>query len=411
MADVLFDFDNPSDATRSLKRVAQAMQRAGQPVVSHDFDPKLRRTGGIGFRQALLTLASGQTVTLMVKQTGDVYRVLLNGAVLPIKNQDGIKAIGEIAAAAERNQAKFQAAQARQKVALPKGIRTAAPKMAEALAQRNTELDAQIAEKTAERDALKAELGEALDSVLDAAGGDDNKPDWSTHDWPQIVQNNNGNWFGVKAGWKMDIHEDFKEGETFSLLSEDGQFLKRTKILGDWRQSLESRPVLDSVELQPWTADHEESLQLARSIADGVALDSVGDLSAAVATLQIALGTVENNAPINEAAGNIEQAALERNNAESFRKALAILDDASGTVLSDAALEVLAQVAEGPVEDGDVVSKAGRDELEIAGFIDRYTDEGNNVINDAGRTFLANAGAEEFEPAEGQDSLFGDDAA
>ncbi|MBM1204778.1 MULTISPECIES: hypothetical protein [Pseudomonas] len=40
MADVLFDFDNPGDAARSLKRVAQAMQRAGQPVVSHDFDAK-----------------------------------------------------------------------------------------------------------------------------------------------------------------------------------------------------------------------------------------------------------------------------------------------------------------------------------------------------------------------------------
>lgn len=248
MADVLFDFDNPSDAARSLKRVAQAMQRAGQPVVSHDFDAKLRRTSGINYRQALLTLASGQTVTLMVKQTGDVFRVLLNGAVLPIKNQEGIKAIGEIAAAAERNQAKFQAAQARQKVALPKGIRTAAPKMAEALALRNTELDAQIAEKTAERDALKAELGDALDSV-----------------------------------------------------------------------------------------------------------------------------------------------------------------GASGTVLSDAALEVLAQVAAGPVEDGDLVSKAGRDELIDAGFIDRYTDEGDNVINDAGRAYLAET--EELEPAEGQESLFGGEAA
>lgn len=172
MADVLFDFDNQGDATRSLKRVAQAMLRAGQPVVSHDFDPKLRRTSGVGYRQALLTLASGQTVTLMVKQTGDVYRVLLNGAVLPIKNQDGIKAIGEIAAAAERNQKKFQAAQARIKAQLPKGIRTAAPKMAEALAQRNTELDALISEKTAERDGLKAELGPeaALDSVEQPRG-------------------------------------------------------------------------------------------------------------------------------------------------------------------------------------------------------------------------------------------------
>jgi hypothetical protein len=257
MADVLFDFDNPGDAERSLKKVAQVMQRAGQAVVSHSFDPKLRRSSGVNYRQALLTLASGQLVTLMVKQTGDVFRVLLNGAALPIKNQDSIKALGEIAAAAERNQVKFQASQARKKVALPKGIRTAAPKMAEALAQRNSELDALISEKIVERNALKTELGEALDAVGDDAG---------------------------KA---------------------------------------------ESAELKPWTGEHAAALQLAASIEAGTALDAVDDLAAAIASLQVALDTVENNAPINEAAGHVEQAALERESAESFRKALAILDDAA----------------------------------------------------------------------------------
>jgi len=169
MAELLFDFDNPADAKRSLKRVSQAMLRAGQPVVSSDFDAKVKRTAGVSYRQAMLTLASGQTVGLMIKLTGDVYRVLLNGAVLPIKNQDGLKAIAEIAAAAERNQAKFQKAQARKLAALPKSIRTAAPRMEQALQARLAELDAQLTERTAERDALKAELGEqALDSVDDA---------------------------------------------------------------------------------------------------------------------------------------------------------------------------------------------------------------------------------------------------
>lgn len=238
MAELLFDFDNPAGAKRSLKRVAQAMLRAGQPVVSSDFDPKVRRTAGVSYRQAMLTLASGQTVGLMIKLTGDVFRVLLNGAVLPIKNQDGLKAIAEIAAAAERNQAKFQKAQARKLVELPKSIRTAAPRMEQVLQQRNTELDAQIAERTAERDALKAELGDqALDSV-------------------------------------------------------------------------------------------DEAVALAARVIGGEALDSA-DLSDALATLRIALDAVETNAPINEAAGNVEQAALERANAESFRQAIELLDSAS----------------------------------------------------------------------------------
>lgn len=171
MAELLFDFDNHSNAKRSLKRVAQAMLRAGQPVVSSDFDEKVRRTAGVSYRQALLTLASGQTITLMVKLTGDVYRVLLNGASLPIKNQDGLKAVAEIAAAAERNQEKFQAAQARKQVELPKGLRTAAPKMEQVLQNRLSELDAQISERTAARDALRAELGDAaLDSASEPDG-------------------------------------------------------------------------------------------------------------------------------------------------------------------------------------------------------------------------------------------------
>lgn len=39
------------------------------------------------------------------------------------------------------------------------------------------------------------------------------------------------------------------------------------------------------------------------------------------------------------------------------------------------------------------------------------TDAGDNVINEAGLTFLADTEDEEFEPAEEQESLFGDDTA
>lgn len=46
---------------------------------------------------------------------------------------------------------------------------------------------------------------------------------------------------------------------------------------------------------------------------------------AAIVELEIALATMENNAPINEAAGKLEQAALERANAESYLKALEVL--------------------------------------------------------------------------------------
>ncbi len=45
----------------------------------------------------------------------------------------------------------------------------------------------------------------------------------------------------------------------------------------------------------------------------------------AITLLEIEVATMENNIPINEAAGNVEQAALERANAESYRAAITAL--------------------------------------------------------------------------------------
>lgn len=67
------------------------------------------------------------------------------------------------------------------------------------------------------------------------------KPDWSEHEWPQLVQSPDGHWFGVMAGWKMIIHQDFKEGDVFSLLSSDCEWLAYGPVI-DWRNSLEQRP-------------------------------------------------------------------------------------------------------------------------------------------------------------------------
>lgn len=46
-----------------------------------------------------------------------------------------------------------------------------------------------------------------------------------------------------------------------------------------------------------------------------------------IAELEIALATAENNAPINMAEGNLDQADLERRNAESFRAAIKLLKE------------------------------------------------------------------------------------
>lgn len=48
--------------------------------------------------------------------------------------------------------------------------------------------------------------------------------------------------------------------------------------------------------------------------------------AAAIANLKISAEVCETNAPINEAEGNHDQAKLERDNAESYRAAIASLE-------------------------------------------------------------------------------------
>lgn len=223
------DFTSASAAEGALKKVKQWMVRAGQPVVGTEFVDKPKRSNSITYREATLTLASGQLITLRVNSTGDIFQAVLNSSVVPIKNHDDMaKAVAELAGLAEKNQAAFQKAQARVKVALPPGMSTPKPKIADALQQRVTVLDTQIADRKATVATLQQQLGAMTDSAV-------------------------------------------------------------------------------------------------------------------------------NNIELDDAARDVLQALADR----------------------------------GPLEDGDVPSKSGRDTLETLGYIDRYTDEGANVLNEKGRSALA----------------------
>lgn len=64
-------------------------------------------------------------------------------------------------------------------------------------------------------------------------------------------------------------------------------------------------------------------------LPEGSVLDFAGDVSAAIVQLQIALDVVTTNEPINRAEGKVEQADLERDNAEQFRNAIGVLQEAA----------------------------------------------------------------------------------
>lgn len=67
------------------------------------------------------------------------------------------------------------------------------------------------------------------------------KPSWDSHQWPQIVQDSSGNWFGVREGWTMRIAPSYK-GDELWLLRGDGEFLSHGERSQGWRTSLEQRP-------------------------------------------------------------------------------------------------------------------------------------------------------------------------
>lgn len=148
MKNLLFSFEDlGTKSDKALTKLKQYFSRANAPVVTVEPGAKTLRTAGISYRELFLTFGDSQRVTLRIKQTGDVYQVLINDKLTPLKAQDDhIKAVAEIAQKLDAGRAKFQKALANVKVPMPKGIRTAAPKLEEQLKIREEELDAAISE-------------------------------------------------------------------------------------------------------------------------------------------------------------------------------------------------------------------------------------------------------------------------
>ncbi|HEX8590623.1 hypothetical protein [Pseudomonas sp.] len=270
---------SPQEAPKSLKRIAALMGRAGQPVVQTAFNDKLRRTSGVTYREAMLTLASGQAVTLRVSQSGDIAQVLLNGSLVPIHQQtDPNKAIGEIASIAEANQGKFQKAQARIKAELPAGIRTTAPRMVDALKERVVYLDKEIAERQETVQELTNKLSSpVLDAVETVVTGASPTPEAlaaaAAADESLAIVNDSG----VKAVISLPKEPESDQETTVAVPTDDGQpQLLETGgepvVTGEEiAQELEGGEVLDGAEGQgrekaviglPKRPDSDEPLQV-----------------------------------------------------------------------------------------------------------------------------------------------------
>lgn len=143
---ILFSFDAMTGKDAGSIAVKRSFARAGSKVVGVDGDGPVKRAAGVSYRELRMVFGDGQTVTMRVKQTGDIYQVLLNDRLIPIKSQnDHEKAIAEIAKAMDNGRESFQKKLAATLVKPPPGIRTAAPKMEAILTERRDSLKEAIA--------------------------------------------------------------------------------------------------------------------------------------------------------------------------------------------------------------------------------------------------------------------------
>lgn len=135
----------PNEKT-APKELLKMLKRAGAEIAQSAV-LKAKRQNSISYKPVVLIFADSQTVELRVKESGDIYQVLLNGKIAAIKNQDDEKkAAAEIVKLVEGNKDKFQKALARKKVKLPTGVKSTSKRKEEALTEEIVRLDGLIAE-------------------------------------------------------------------------------------------------------------------------------------------------------------------------------------------------------------------------------------------------------------------------
>jgi len=159
-----FDYKNLTGKDPASTTLVKAFVQHKADVASIESEGKIKRTSGVAYKELALAMADSQQVILRIKDTGDVFQVLVNNKVVPIKNQDNIsKAVIEIVDRLDAGRAAFQKALLRKKIEapVPKGIKTAAANMIPALQERIPALKAEIEAVRSERLAIEAEIAKA----------------------------------------------------------------------------------------------------------------------------------------------------------------------------------------------------------------------------------------------------------
>ena len=165
---LLFDIKDLSTEADSMKRLIKMFSQLGETLVSHDVEKTLKRSAGITYKNVDLTFADSQTVTLAIKNTGDIWQVKVNNKLTPLRNQDAHKpeaVIQEIVQKIKAGRTAYQKALANKvkaddvvKSAKSSGLKNTQKMRVASLEEQVTAIDALIAERSAYKAQLEAEL-------------------------------------------------------------------------------------------------------------------------------------------------------------------------------------------------------------------------------------------------------------
>jgi hypothetical protein len=154
---ILFPFDKSQINATQKRKIAQLFKKGGAEVLEVEVDSKTSTTAGIKNRQINISFTDSQSVTMFVKESGDVYQVMVNKRRVPMKEQDDHEgAIKEIAARLEAGRTAFQKRLSKIKAPKPRGVKATSRKKVTYIQERKKALVEELHVVRNKIDVLKA---------------------------------------------------------------------------------------------------------------------------------------------------------------------------------------------------------------------------------------------------------------
>lgn len=169
---ILFPFDRDTLKPSEKKKIERLFNKGGADVLDVEIDPKVKTTAGVKNRKVFISFTDSQKVTMLIKESGDVYQVMVNGTRVPMREQDDhSKSIAEIAGRLERGRTAFQKRLAKTKIRKPTGRKATPRKTAKAVLERQKALREELNDVQSEISAIKAALPDEV--IANASAGDE----------------------------------------------------------------------------------------------------------------------------------------------------------------------------------------------------------------------------------------------